>query len=51
MGLSAMPSWAKVATGFKRGETTEQEAALRLDDLSVTLDDGTAVVGQSEVFD
>ena len=33
---------------IKRGET-EGDAMLRLNDLSVTLDDGTAVVGQSEV--
>ena len=34
---------------IKRGETTGT-AALRLNDLSVTLDDGTAVVGQSEIL-
>lgn len=33
---------------IKRGET-EGNAMLRLNDLSVTLDDGTAVVGQSEI--
>ncbi len=36
------------ANRIKRGET-EGDAMLRLNDLSVTLDDGTAVVGQSEV--
>lgn len=42
---------AETGDGFnriKRGET-EGDAMLRLNDLSVTLDDGTAVVGQSEV--
>jgi putative ATP-binding cassette transporter len=34
---------------IKRGET-EGTAMLRLNDLSVTLDDGTAVVGQSEIL-
>ena len=34
---------------IKRGET-DGTAALRLNDLSVTLDDGTAVVGQSEIL-
>lgn len=34
---------------IKRGETAGT-AALRLNDLSVTLDDGTAVVGQSEIL-
>ncbi|MCF2523577.1 ABC transporter ATP-binding protein/permease [Bradyrhizobium sp. G127] len=34
---------------IKRGET-EGNAMLRLNDLSVTLDDGTAVVGQSEIL-
>ena len=34
---------------IKRGETIGT-AALRLNDLSVTLDDGTAVVGQSEIL-
>jgi putative ATP-binding cassette transporter len=33
---------------IRRGET-EGDAMLRLNDLSVTLDDGTAVVGQSEI--
>jgi putative ATP-binding cassette transporter len=43
---------AETGDGFnriKRGET-EGTAALRLNDLSVTLDDGTAVVGQSEIL-
>jgi vitamin B12/bleomycin/antimicrobial peptide transport system ATP-binding/permease protein len=50
MSLDALER-AELGDGFgriKRGET-EGEAMLSLNDLSVTLDDGTAVVGETEV--